>query len=57
MAGEFDIVKREHTDRLAHAIRGSEERIIDGATHHVIWEMPDIVDAEMLRFLNEASLP
>ena len=57
MAGEFDIVKREHTDRLAHAIRGGEERIIDGATHHVIWEMPDIVDAEMLRFLNEASLP
>ena len=54
MAGEFDIVKREHTHRLAHAIRGGEERIIDGATHHVIWEMPDIVDAKMLRFLNEA---
>jgi pimeloyl-ACP methyl ester carboxylesterase len=54
MAGEFDIVKREHTIRLAHAIRGGEECIIDGATHGVIWEMPDIVDAEMLPFLNEA---
>jgi pimeloyl-ACP methyl ester carboxylesterase len=33
MAGEFDIIKRDHTDQLAKAIPGSKEIIVTGATH------------------------
>jgi len=53
MAGEFDIVKREHTDRLAEAISASQEVIIDGATHLVPFDKPEIVNSYTLKFLDE----
>jgi len=56
IAGEFDIAKREHTDQLARAIPGSEEYIIPGGTHGVIWEKADIVNSRMLQFF-ERPLP
>jgi pimeloyl-ACP methyl ester carboxylesterase len=56
IAGEFDAVKRQHTDQLAHAIPGSEEYIIPGGTHGVIWEKADLVNAKMLQFF-ERPLP
>jgi pimeloyl-ACP methyl ester carboxylesterase len=37
MAGEFDCVKRQHTDQLAKAIPGGREEIIKGATHFAPW--------------------
>ncbi len=51
IAGEFDIVKREYTDQLARAIPVSEECIVPGGTHGVIWEKRDIVNAKILQFL------
>ena len=33
VAGEFDVVRRDHTDRLAKAIPGAEEAIIAGGSH------------------------
>lgn len=51
IAGEFDIARREHTDQMARAIPHSEECIIPGGTHGLIWEEPDIVNARMLEFL------
>ncbi|HSB96543.1 MAG TPA: alpha/beta hydrolase [Spongiibacteraceae bacterium] len=33
IAGEFDSIKREHTDALAEAIPGAKKVIIDGADH------------------------
>jgi pimeloyl-ACP methyl ester carboxylesterase len=53
MAGEYDLIKREHTDQLAKAIPGSQESIIAGATHGVPIEKPDIVNREILHFLDE----
>ena len=53
MAGEFDAIKREHTDQLAKAIPDSQEVIIEGATHSVPIEKPEIVNADILRFLDE----
>lgn len=52
MAGEYDLIKREHTDQLAKAIPGSQESIIAGATHAVPIEKPEIVDSEILNFLD-----
>jgi pimeloyl-ACP methyl ester carboxylesterase len=54
MAGEFDVIKREHTDRLAHAIPNEQEAIIPGGTHAVASGKPDVVNARMLRFLDQA---
>src|ERR1700722_6491576 len=50
MAGEFDLIKREHTDQLANAIQGSRESIIAGATHSVPIEKSDIVNRTILNF-------
>jgi pimeloyl-ACP methyl ester carboxylesterase len=55
MAGEFDGIKREHTDQIAKAISNSRECIIEGATHSVPFEKPDIVNANILTFLDEQS--
>jgi pimeloyl-ACP methyl ester carboxylesterase len=51
MAGEFDGIKRAHTDALAKAIPGAEEYIVAGASHFAPVEKPDVVDAEIVRFL------
>jgi len=52
IAGEFDAIKREHTNRLAEAILAAQEVIIKGATHFVAVEKPSIINAEILRFLD-----
>jgi pimeloyl-ACP methyl ester carboxylesterase len=52
MTGEFDTIKPEHSAQLAKAIPGSQEVIIQGATHAVQVEKPDIVDCHILRFLD-----
>ncbi len=54
MAGEHDVVKREHTDQLAKAIPGSQESIIAGASHSVAMEKPEIVNRKILDFLDES---
>jgi pimeloyl-ACP methyl ester carboxylesterase len=51
MAGEFDVIKRTHTDQLAHAIPGAEEAIIPGGTHDIVLSKAGAVNARMLAFL------
>ena len=51
LAGEFDCVKREHTDQLAKAISGSREEIIKGATHDAPLLQPDVVNPPILKFV------
>jgi pimeloyl-ACP methyl ester carboxylesterase len=51
MAGEFDIMTREHTNQLARAIPGGREVIIEGGTHTALFDEPGIVNAHILRFL------
>jgi pimeloyl-ACP methyl ester carboxylesterase len=53
MAGEFDVIKRTHTDQLAHAIPGAEEVIIQGGTHDMVWRNPGAVNARILAFLTQ----
>jgi pimeloyl-ACP methyl ester carboxylesterase len=55
MAGEFDIIKPEHINQLAKAISGSQEIIIESATHRLLIEKPDKVNSYILRFLDEES--
>jgi pimeloyl-ACP methyl ester carboxylesterase len=56
MAGEFDVIKARHTDQLAQAIDHGEELIVPGATHSVPMEKPEIVDSEILKFLDRGKL-
>ena len=51
MAGEFDIIKREHTAQLAKAISGRQEIIVRGATHAVPTDKPNVVNQIILSFL------
>jgi pimeloyl-ACP methyl ester carboxylesterase len=51
IAGEFDAIKREHTDVLSRSISGAVQLIVKGATHMVATKKPDIVDSLILKFL------
>ena len=50
MAGEFDLIKREHTAQLAKAISRSQEIIVRGATHAVPTDKPNVVDEIIVSF-------
>jgi pimeloyl-ACP methyl ester carboxylesterase len=56
VAGEFDVITREHTDQLAKAIPAAQEIIITGATHFVIVDQPHVIDALISRFLDGRNL-
>jgi pimeloyl-ACP methyl ester carboxylesterase len=51
LAGEFDFIIAEHTAKLAKAIPGSQEIIVEGATHTVPTDKPDVVNKIILNFL------
>jgi pimeloyl-ACP methyl ester carboxylesterase len=51
MAGEFDVVRREHTNQLAKAIPNGREDIIKAATHNMPLDEPEVVNAHILQFL------
>jgi pimeloyl-ACP methyl ester carboxylesterase len=53
IAGEFDLIKRGHTEMLAKDIPRGREDIIEGGTHFVLSEKPDIVNSHILTFLDE----
>ena len=50
-AGEHDVVRREHTEQLAHAIPHATLWIVPGASHSVMIEQPEIVNRAVLKFL------
>jgi pimeloyl-ACP methyl ester carboxylesterase len=51
VAGEHDVVRREHTEALAKAIPGATLWIVPGANHRVMIERADEVNPVVLRFL------
>jgi pimeloyl-ACP methyl ester carboxylesterase len=53
IAGESDIVRRDHTDQLAEAIPKSHKFIVQGAGHGVIYEKAAIVNSAILQFLGD----
>jgi pimeloyl-ACP methyl ester carboxylesterase len=55
MAGEDDLIKREHTDQLAKSIPGGHESIIAGGTHSMPIEKPEIVNLKILNFLDGST--
>jgi pimeloyl-ACP methyl ester carboxylesterase len=55
MAGEFDVVRRRHSAQLTKAIPGSQEVIVEGATHTAPNDKPEIVNSNILRFLDNDS--
>ena len=55
MAGEFDMIRRSHTDQLARAIPRAQERIIKGGTHSIVREKSKAVNALILKFLDKTS--
>jgi pimeloyl-ACP methyl ester carboxylesterase len=54
IAGEHDLIRRDHTDELAHAIPGAREVIVPGASHLVPLEDPKAIDSAIRAFLTSA---
>jgi pimeloyl-ACP methyl ester carboxylesterase len=50
MAGEFDVIRRSHSDQLAKAIPGSQEVIIEGGGHSVGYKSR-IINTNIVNFL------
>ena len=55
MAGEFDVVKPAHTHLLAASIRNSQEVVIQGASHALLMEKPEIANAYIMDFLGRCD--
>ena len=55
MAGEFDVIRRDHTDRLAAAIANSQEIIVKGAHHSLQVDKPETVNAYIVQFLGSCD--
>ena len=55
VAGQNDVIRREHTDELAGAIPGSRKIIVAGASHALPWEKPGILNDYVVRFLDEGN--
>jgi pimeloyl-ACP methyl ester carboxylesterase len=53
MAGEFDSIKPEHTEKMAALLPDGELHIVPGGTHFIPLEKPDEVNAAMLAFLEK----
>jgi len=51
IAGEHDVVRRDHTEALARSIPRATLWIVPDATHSVMLEQPDRVNARVLEFL------
>jgi pimeloyl-ACP methyl ester carboxylesterase len=51
IAGEHDLVRRDHTEALAHAIPGAQLWIVPGASHSAMHEFPGLVNERVLEFL------
>jgi len=55
IAGELDIIRRDHTDAMAAAIPGAREMIIAGAGHDSPLSAPGRVDSAILSFLGQGA--
>ena len=53
VAGEHDVVRRDHTEALAKAIPHATLWVVPGASHSVMQEQPDLVNRRVLEFLEQ----
>ncbi|WP_313032204.1 alpha/beta fold hydrolase [Soonwooa sp.] len=53
VAGETDIIKKEHTDLIQKSLPTSELLIVKKAGHYVPFEQPKILNNEILKFLTK----
>lgn len=52
MAGEFDSIKPDHTEKMAELLPNGVLHIVPGGDHFIPLERPDDVNAAMLEFLS-----
>jgi pimeloyl-ACP methyl ester carboxylesterase len=51
MAGDHDLIKRDHTEMIAKSIPGAQLAIIPDAAHFIVWQQPEAFDAAVKAFL------
>ncbi len=51
IAGEHDVVRRDHTEELARSIPGSKLWIVPRASHSVMLEQPELINRRVTEFL------
>jgi len=53
IAGEKDVVKKEHTEEIQKSIPKSDLQIIPNASHYVPFEYPKVLNETILKFLEK----
>ncbi|KPH12653.1 hypothetical protein AMQ68_16765 [Chryseobacterium sp. ERMR1:04] len=53
IAGENDVIKREHTEMMAKQIPNAELKIYKNATHFIPFENPEELNKDILEFLKK----
>ncbi|MFN3020658.1 alpha/beta fold hydrolase [Chryseobacterium sp. TY3] len=53
VAGETDVIKKEHTELIQKSLPASELFIVKKAGHYVPFEQPKILNTEILKFLTK----
>lgn len=51
IAGEHDVIKKEHTEMIAKEIPGSKLKIYPGVSHYLPFEIADELNREVISFL------
>jgi pimeloyl-ACP methyl ester carboxylesterase len=50
--GDHDLINLEHALKLFRSLPHAELFIVPGATHAVLWEQPELINSEIIKFLN-----
>lgn len=55
IAGDKDVIKREHTELIANEISGAELKIYQDATHMIPFENADQLNTDIVNFLEKSN--
>lgn len=50
--GDHDLINLDHALKLFRSLPHSELFIVPGASHAVLWEQPELINSEIIKFLN-----
>jgi pimeloyl-ACP methyl ester carboxylesterase len=50
--GDHDLINLDHALKLFRSLPHAELFVVPGATHVVLWEQPELINSEIIKFLN-----
>jgi pimeloyl-ACP methyl ester carboxylesterase len=51
VVGDHDLINLDHAVKLSRSLPHSELFVVPGATHVVLWEQPELINSEIIKFI------